>query len=169
MAILFSLTAALSILCACQRVENVAYSHYVALADGGWDPETHIDFHPWPMDSLGTDHLYDMQVAVRFIPGKAPRKLPLVVIYETENSEDTDTISIPLLDDEGEPLGKKLLTTFEVETTLKENFKLSPGLTVEISPLTDTGADAGLLNVGLRLVDRSLNDNSFSLKNLFNL
>ncbi len=168
MATLFLLIAGSVCLISCQRVENVAYSHYVALADGGWDPETPIGFNPWPLDSLGSDHPYDMYVTVRFLPSKAPQKLPLIVIYENEGAESADTIVVNLLDNEGEPLGKKMLTTYEVETVLKENFKLTPGLTVDIAPLADTGPDAGLLNIGVRLFDRTQNDIFAPLKNFFN-
>lgn len=142
----------------CGRVDDLAYSEYVSIPGTGWDPSDILGFSPLPSDStLLSDKRYNLILNIRYNPECRAKELPVVISEESEEGEiSSETLSIPLHDDNGESLGKKGLVLYELSYTLSTDFRVPDGYWVEIASMCPREYTKGITDIGLSLTNTNI-------------
>lgn len=167
--ILYTLIAA-SLLVGCRN--DVAWSDSKSLPKDGWTADQTIEFmvdpeayRPEPEDKyaemtkkamgdtakryLGT---YGGRLTLRYLPSCNIDTLRVVVTGESLTSNQrTDTLTFPLFNNSGNPVGKGHLGIFETEVTIPGQVKITRGSFITVTPLPYAEKIIGLTDLTLLL------------------
>lgn len=133
---------------------KLVYHHFEEIGSEGWDPADVISFEPWPADSAtAKEHSYRVELMLRSSARQDIQEIPLAVVTEDESgiiSKDTFLLT-PYGTARFEVKNQESFGIREQSVILKNEFTLTDGYAVNISPLADQRSTEGLLNVGIRL------------------
>lgn len=147
--LLIALPAALK---GCDDLRTPDFSEYTHIPPRGIPQGWEFEFNPMVSDSISlAEGRHDVVVAVRYTNRSRARNV-IIKVEEMSfwhDSSDTLTLTIPLFDYNGRPLGKGNFGVYELADTIRRDMKIPPGYTVSISsPLPDS-ITAGISDLGV--------------------
>lgn len=146
------LTGVLMSMCSCRNINpyhnQPEFSEFVGVSSDGWDSRDAICFDPPGLDSIGAP--VDISLCVRFSGRRVIKPLRVAVECDDEHGvKFSDTITLPLFNADGTPLGRGRYGVYVVSDTLLRGFRPGFGLGVSVTPLDRPDATRGIINVGL--------------------
>lgn len=136
----------------CGSHDNVAYTRFVSVPDGGWNTLDGREFSPFDGDTLPSGR-YRLLLAIRH-----SERYPMTELWlEVEQSDSTgvtavDTISLPVADRNGRFLGEGHFGLYEVIDTLPGRVSVTPGWQLSVRHIMRDEEIAGVNNIGLILL-----------------
>lgn len=147
--LLFALPSALR---GCGDIRTPDYSEYTHIPPEGIPQGWEFEFNPIGSDSASlVDGRHEVVVALRYTNRSRTRNLILNVEEMSlwHETPDTLTLTIPLFDSNGRPLGKGNYGVYEIADTIRKNMKVPPGYSIALSsPLSDS-VTSGISDIGV--------------------
>lgn len=168
---LIPLFTVLTLLQSCR--DDVAWSSSHRLPSGGWDDASPVEFVIDPVAYVPEPEnpykemtaravgdttrrylgKYKALISLRYLPECNIDTISLVVSREALDAPLTaDTLSVPLFDSAGQPVGKGHLGIFEASVAIPSPVVVSEGSLITISPIKYTDSIAGLTDVSIFLL-----------------
>lgn len=144
-----------SVFAGCVRENRPVYAEFAPIGIDGWDPVRVIPFTPLPLDSnFNRNTHYDLILTVRHSQRGEVREIPITIYEESNDGEiSTRKFVIPLRGAKGEPLGRKGLVLYEVNDTIRQNFKLPPGYSITVTSDAPQEMTRVLRGIGMSLIE----------------
>ena len=151
----------------CSYIKVADYSGFCNIGEDGMLQGWEYELSPTEGDStLDLSGTYDVVIAVRYT-NSCPSQSVIFNIEEfslAQERPDSVTITIPLFDGDGEPVGRSRFGIIETSDTIRRDFRVPDGYSLSLSTPLPSSATVGIKAVGMVLVDRSQKKPLFKIK-----
>lgn len=147
------------------RNAGVEYSSFIDISGDGIPENRAYVFFPVPADSLSSGIVdYDVILVVRYNSSAKAGSIILDVEELSLRDENPDTIrvSIPLFDDNDEPVGKGNYSIYEAADTLRHGIRIQDGYLLSVSTPLPREETIGIRSIGI-ILSRSGSGGDFNL------